>query len=55
MTYRKRNQMQHKVELSTLLKMVITNRLIKQDKQSKSQLVNSLANKAMEALKRPEV
>ena len=47
--------MQHKVELSTLLKIVITNRLIKENKQSDRQLVNRLANEAIEALKKPEV
>ncbi len=55
MTYRKRNQMQHKVELSTLLRIVITRRLIQQNKQAGKQLLNSLANEAIESLKRPEV
>ena len=55
MTHRKRNQMQHKVELSTLLRIVVTRRLIQQNKQADKQLLNSLANEAIESLKRPEV
>jgi hypothetical protein len=55
MTHRKRNQMQHKVELSTLLRIVVTNRLVQQNKQAEKKLLSSLANEAMEALKRPEI
>jgi hypothetical protein len=55
MTHRKRNQMHHKVELSTLLRIVVTRRLIQQNKQADKQLLNSLANEAIESLKRPEV
>lgn len=55
MEHRKRNQWQHKIEPSTLLKIAVTKRLIKQNKQQKNSLTSSLANQAMQYLKMSEV
>ena len=55
MEHRKRNQWQHKIEPSTLLKIAITKRLIKQNKQQKNSLTSSLANQAMQYIKMSEV
>jgi len=55
MNHRKRSQWHHKTELSTLLKMVITKRLIKQNRNNTSSVTNSLANQAIQYLKMSEV
>lgn len=55
MEHRKRNQWKHKIEPSTLLKLAVTKRLIKQNKQQKNSLTSSLAKQAMQYLKMSEV
>ena len=54
MEHRKRNQWQHKIEPSTLLRIAVTKRLIKQSKQ-KNSVTSSLANQAIQYLKMSEV
>lgn len=53
MEHRKRSMMQHKVELSTLLKLVIAKPKTMQ--QQKDNIAGLLAGKAIHSLRTPEV